>query len=378
MAKTFQDVLNQLYKDINTPASGNKAGDERVQAELRAFLTSGAYPTDKAAQARLQKALSGTEWADKPGVFFIAMQQASKDQSGMTGGVAEMVRQGDTQGLPLLERARQAARQAAGQMKGVSAADDNGIGGGGPEGAAAVAAAAQQAKQAAGVAGQGQQGSSVTPQGPQNGAQQGGSNSTLPGNFTPAQGAALSTDDDLLLSFALRAAGFNPNAVTGMSKLAARALMPLLQARRSAYGLMGDASGALQNVGGLPQDIASFAKEFTTKGADFYGNAQRYAQGVMGGDTFKNSIAGLGDAQQAGAVYQSLLPLLYAGSNPLVQQSAGDTFRRQMENFGYQDFLGNVGADANNPNQTGGGILMDWLNKQQNIDPVTRRIFGLR
>jgi len=240
---------------------------------------------------------------------------------------------------------------------GISSAEDNGIGGGGPQGAAAVTAAvAQQAAAAKQTQAAAQQQSAP-----------------LPGGFNSAQGNALSKDDDLLLSFALRAAGFDPNHVTRYSKLAAQALLPLLQSRRNAYGLSGGEGGALANVGGLPQDIAQFAKDFTTKGMDFYGNAQRYAQQAMNGETFKNSIAGLADQEQVAAMYQSMMPLLYAGSNPLVQQAAGDTFRRQMENFNYRDAGFDLpGTPASN------GVLMDWLGSQQNVDPITRRIFGLK
>lgn len=289
-----------------------------------------------------------------------APSTANSDAPGLTSGTGQTMTLADR----LAAAARAAASSKPAATGGVSSANDNGIGGGGPEGAAAQAAVAQQATLPNGAGAQ-------APGAP--GASQTSSSPSLPGGFNPAQGNALSKDDDLLLSFALRAAGFDPNHVTRYSKLAAQALLPLLQSRRNAYGLSGGEGGALANVGGLPQDIAQFAKDFTTKGMDFYGNAQRYAQQAMNGETFKNSIAGLADQEQVAAMYQSMMPLLYAGSNPLVQQAAGDTFRRQMENFNYRDAGFDLpGTPASN------GVLMDWLGSQQNVDPITRRIFGLK
>lgn len=261
--------------------------------------------------------------------------------------------------------ARQAAAGAAQTQGGVSSGMDNGIGGGGPEGNAALAAIAQQQTLPAGAGTQapGAGGGGSTPPSTNSG-------STLPGGYSAAQGDVLSQDDEQLLRFAMQAAGLNPDRLTRFSKIAGRALAPLIQARRGAFGLMGGQA----NVGGLPQDIADFAREYTTGGRDFFGNAQRYAQGVLGSDTFKSAVAGLQQDEQRQAMYQSLMPLLFAGANPLVQQSAADTFNRQTGLFNDADF--NRLRDPNAP-APGGGIFTDWLRGQPNLDPITRRIFGL-
>lgn len=197
----------------------------------------------------------------------------------------------------------------------------------------------------------------------------GGGGMTNNGGYSGAQGTALGQDDNMLVRFAMQAAGLNPDRLTHFSKIAGRALQPLVQARRAAFGLLGNGATA----DGLPQDIANFAGEFTRGGANFFGNAQNYAQQVMGGDQFKNAVAGLQDQDQVQALYRSLMPLLYAGANPLVQQSAADTFDRQANQFNDQDFASLGGGP-----KPGGGIFMDWLNQQQNLDPITRRIFGMR
>lgn len=238
--------------------------------------------------------------------------------------------------------------------------------------------AAQAAAAAAAGAGAGGQGDNfnpaqsraqvtTTPATGQNAAGSVGYANGLPGNFTGAQATSLSQDDAMLLDFALRAAGLNPDRMTRFSKIAMNALKPLVQARRAAFGL----TNGQGNLGGLPQDIASFAQGFTQKGNDFFGQAQNYANQVLNSDTFKNGVAGLGDTEQQQALYQGLMPLLFAGANPLVQQSAADTFGRDISQFNRADF--NSSGQA----LPASGVFTDWLRQQPNIDPITRRIFGL-
>jgi hypothetical protein len=199
---------------------------------------------------------------------------------------------------------------------------------------------------------------------PQGGMRPGGG--TLPGGFTAAQGGILSEDDNQLIRFALQAAGLNPDRMGKFGQIAAKMLAPLVAARRNAFGI---ADGS--NVGGLPQDIASFAKEFTTPGADFFGNAANYARQTMGSGGFTNAVNALGNPDQQIAMYQSLLPLLFGGSNPLIQQAAADTSQRTAA--GYNDATFN--ASGVSPNE---GIFSAWLNSQPNLDPLQRSIFGLQ
>ena len=94
----------------------------------------------------------------------------------------------------------------------------------------------------------------------------------------------------------------------------------------------------------------------------------------MNSENFKNAIGGLTDQDQVAAMFQSLMPLRYAGSNPLIQQSAADTFQRTQNQF--NDQLFNVSGQ--NDRMPGGGVFVDWLQQQQQLDPITRRIFGIR
>ena len=234
------------------------------------------------------------------------------------------------------------------QPGGFSAADDNGIGGGGPAAAAAQAARTQQVQQS-------------TPT---------GGTTTGPGGYTADQAEVLSKDDAQLIRFAMQQAGLNPDRVTKFSKIAVNALAPLLRARRAAFGI---ANG--QNKGGLPDDIAQMAAAFTHGGgSNFYTQQQQYGQQVLDSDNYKNAVAGLGDAEQQYAMYQSLMPLTYAGSNPLIQQSAADSADRQYNAFNDQDFR-TTQAGGIDPS---GGIFTKFLQQQTNLDPITRRVFGLR
>jgi hypothetical protein len=70
-------------------------------------------------------------------------------------------------------------------------------------------------------------------------------------------------------------------------------------------------------------------------------------------------------------MYQSLLPLLLGGANPLMQQAAADTSQRTAG--AYNDATFN--ASGASPN---GGIFSAWLNSQPNLDPIQRSIFGIQ
>lgn len=195
----------------------------------------------------------------------------------------------------------------------------------------------------------------------------GGGGTGLPGGYSAAQGTVLAGDQNQLQRFALQAAGLNPDRMGRFGQLIAGMLAPLIAARRNAFGIQGG-----QNTGGLPQDIASFAKEFTTGGVDAFGNAQQYAQGVLNSPELRQYTSGLSNPDQAQAMYQSLMPLLFAGSNPLIQQSAADSAQRVQGQYNDQVFQNN-GIDPN------GGIFPQWLDANaQKFDPLTRRIFGLR
>jgi hypothetical protein len=186
-----------------------------------------------------------------------------------------------------------------------------------------------------------------------------------PGGFTSQQGDFLVRDDPGLIRFAMQAAGFNPDIVTPASKIALQQLTALMQSRRAAYGL----SNPDQNVGGLPQDIASFAKEYTTPGANFYGNARQYAQGILGGQNFQDFMGGVSDQTDKFSQYASLIPLLYGGSNPMIQQSVSD----QLKNI-YSKWNLDSGM---NPTAAGGkDDILGYIRNMPNLSPALRAIFG--
>lgn len=196
---------------------------------------------------------------------------------------------------------------------------------------------------------------------PGGGAGGGGGN---PGGFNAGVADVLGEDDDYLLRFALQSAGFNPDIITPASRIAAKYLAPMVTARRSSYGLL-DPSGG--NKGGLPQDIAAFAKEYTDKGANFYGNAAEYAKQILGGAGF-GAIGGIGDQEKRMGMYQALIPLLYGGANPLVQQSVGDQTKKLFNLYKDQDIMG--GPDRKS-------VFEDYLKTQQ-LSPLLQSIFGRR
>jgi hypothetical protein len=194
---------------------------------------------------------------------------------------------------------------------------------------------------------------------------QGSGSSTLPGGFDAAQGDYLAGNDQELLRFAMRAAGFNPDVLTPATKIAMQALQGMVTARRAAFG--GGSAG--MNTGGLPQDIASFAKEYTTPGADFYGHARDYAQSLLGGKDFQSFISGLGDPMDQFGMYKAIAPLLYGGSNPMIQKSISDQLQRQQGLYQDQQ-LDTAGTPA------GQTTILDFIRNQPNLNPALRSIFG--
>lgn len=376
-------ALRKRAEDLNgiNPGAAN---------DLRIFLATGKMPVTTAGQAALQSIVAGTPYAQNPSSLLQAanalanQRNTPEDYGAVPGGApagaapgapsapAVQPTSGGTGGadLPDDQLARIAAALADQQRKargGISAADDNGIGGGGPEGDAAARALVQQGANRAGTAAAGFKPASSTYNTTPTSA---GMGPTSGGGYTPGQAEVLSQDDDQLIRFAMQQAGLNPDRLTKYSKIAGRALVPLLRARRAAFGIAGDG-----NVGGLPDDIAGVAKSFTSgNGTNFYDQQRQYGQQAMQSENFKNAIAGLGDQEQVAAMFQSLMPLTYAGSNPLIQQSAADTFNRQQNQFNDAQFNGPLAGKAD----PSGGIFTQFLQNQQNLDPITKRIFGLR
>lgn len=185
-----------------------------------------------------------------------------------------------------------------------------------------------------------------------------------PGGFGNVTAGALAEDDDYLLRFAMQSAGFNPDIITPGSRIAAQKLAPMVSARRNVYGLL-DPNGG--NEGGLPQDIAQFAHDFTDKGTNFYQNATDYGKQILSGAGFAN-IGGVADQEKRMAMYQALIPLLFGGANPLVQQSAGDQTKK-LFNL-YKD------ADIRGGDQGKSTIFEDFVKQYAGMNPLLKSIFG--
>lgn len=182
------------------------------------------------------------------------------------------------------------------------------------------------------------------------------------GNFGAFQGDYLAQDDAMLKRFAMQQAGFNPDIMSRGTKIAQGALSPIMQALRAAYG----ANDPTKSTQGLPDFLAQAAKGYTDKGNDFYGGLRNYAQGVLGGDQFGGFLGGISDQDEKFQMLQTLVPLLYGGANPMIQQSVGDQLGALFGKFHDDEFYGGK------PN-----TLADFLGRSQStLSPALQQLFG--
>lgn len=177
-------------------------------------------------------------------------------------------------------------------------------------------------------------------------------------------GIGLAGDDNGAVRFALQEAGLNPDRLGHFGNIIARALAPMILARRNTVGLTG--SG---NTGTIPQELADFTKMFTTKGVDAFGEAAKYGQSILNSPGLAGYLKNITSGEDQGQFYQGLLPLLYGGANPLIQQAAADASQRYLNQYRDAELRGG-GV------QPGGGVFSTWLDTQPNVDPFVRRIFG--
>lgn len=184
------------------------------------------------------------------------------------------------------------------------------------------------------------------------------------GNWSAATGIGLAGDDNGAVRFALQQAGLDPDRLGHFGTIIARALAPMILARRNTVGLTGTG-----NTGTIPQELADFTKMFTTKGVDAFGEAAKYGQGILSNPNLATYLSNINSGEDQGQFYQGLLPLLYGGANPLIQQAAADSSTRYLNQYRDAELQGG-GV------QPGGGIFSNWLDSQPNVDPFVRRIFG--
>ena len=177
------------------------------------------------------------------------------------------------------------------------------------------------------------------------------------------RGNMLAESDDQLARFAMMQAGFNPDIITRGSKVAMRNLIPIIEAYRAAFGA---GAGQNSNVEGLPDFIAQAAKQYTSGTGGFYGNARKYAESVMGSPDFASFLSKVGDQDEQFGMMQALVPLLYGGSNPMVQQSVADQLKSLFGQFGDDEY-----------NRGTNNTLTEFLTRNRDkLSPALRNLFG--
>lgn len=375
--------MQNILLALQVAARGNNAPG------IAAFLSSGAYsemnPNEVALLTRL---LRGTPWEGKPGQFYVDWRAAAQQQ----GNPQAQQQQDQRQGQPVSQQQGPQAMPDVptgpgtigyrGNVTGPSAIgatipsvfDNNRPGGaqgagpinngqpvlnipaaatGGVRDTSRLLPGQEYAQRSSGVPDAPP--TAATDNGGQTGGNTGGINSS-------SFGDVLAGNDDVLMRFALQAAGFNPDIITPATKVAAQKLGALIKARRAAFGT----GNAQQDTSGLGQDIASFAKEYTTPGSNFYQNARNYAQGILSGSDFQNNLNGVADQSSKFGLYQALVPLLYGGSNPLVQQSVSDQLGNVYNKWQMDEAL-NPAANSD---------ILQYIRSNPNLSPLLRSIFG--
>lgn len=184
--------------------------------------------------------------------------------------------------------------------------------------------------------------------------------------------ATAGADDTMLAQLAMKAMGLDLGRPGLFGKQIARFLLPLLQARRAAYGFQGGGGGQ-QGMTGLTQDILNFAKGATQQGGNFFQAAQQYGQGVANNPEFQQYLSRLTNPEEQQAALRSLQPLLYAGANPMVAQAIADETARQQLAYQTQSFQG---LNPNSGVPAPSGIYGQFLGQQQQNDPFIQRLFG--
>lgn len=164
--------------------------------------------------------------------------------------------------------------------------------------------------------------------------------------------------------FIAKAMGLDPRTLGRSSRHVINTLLPLVQARRNAFALSGDADS------GMTQDLLNFIQSSGQKGGNFFGAAQQYGQQAMQNPMLQAALSNMGIEEQQAAM-RSLQPLLFAGYNPMIQHAVGAATENMMGEYNDQEraFLGQRGPQPNN-------IFSQFV--AQSEDPLVRRIFGGR
>lgn len=239
----------------------------------------------------------------------------------------------------------QGAGQVATPAGGLAAANDNGLGGGGPEAAAALAGlagtpqaqAARPAPAAPGLptTGGGNAGAlpSAAPGARPNAAQIGA------GDAAAAQAGALLNDAAGITSrLAGRAAGVDIDRGGLAAKYFQQASNPVIESllRLMAYVPGGGGDGNIDPTG-VQNVIGQVAKMFTTPGADPYAWAREQAAKIAGDSGFLNDLGAAKADKQENAL-QALLGFRGAGAGALKASAMDQQYERGMGEFQDREF----------------------------------------
>lgn len=181
------------------------------------------------------------------------------------------------------------------------------------------------------------------------------------GGLTAAQKQALVDDPDRAYKYMMQRMGYNTDAPGMLGKYLKQRFQPLLEARMAASNVSDSANYADQ----IDQTIGGFGSGLFDKanGGNFFSNLRQ-----TGRDAAQNAqpfLNNLQDQSQAIQYLNQLGVLNYAGSNPLVQQSAADEMARARS--GYEDFSFNNELAGKNIDP-----YTEWLQQQERF----RYLFG--
>lgn len=394
--KAIQDMIYLLGKTVMgdraeegtaAPVAVPGANKAKVLAALQQNpnLTEDQY-------ARIQAWLAGGELGDPDLAAWVLqvtggvpvedagpMVAPSIPVAGMPGGVAARVAPpSPTWGqVPMGAGLAIAGEQLARTMPlPMSAANDNGIGGGGPEGAAAQAQVAQQATLPPGAGMQAPKAATApptTPGLPVAGA--GSAPAATPGAppwATDVGGAALLEDEGARGRFAGRAANLDPDTGGIASRFFQQSTAPMVNGLAQFYGYLPGGNGDTDptKFGG---DLGNFAKMFVTPGQSGVKWSKEMAQQILSNPEFMSQLLDVEDTDQIGQL-QGLMQLLH----PSVSGLKGAYLDRQSSNLANRYTDSAVGLLPGSSVGQYGGRFTNFLDQDPQARAVAERIFGYK
>lgn len=412
LAAELQRIISEADK-AGRSGDGNAA---RAAQELRLFLTTGAYPTSRSAQASLDRLLMQTLWEGKPGVFFQELQreydnqqQASKQEKLADRASADAGREAPVTGRQLLPPGSVGdyalslvgGAQGGGRDDRAGATQASGGGGGAARGGGRdERATAEQASGDGGLPPGAAPGAPVVPGVPGVPGAPGVVPKTapLPGLPTFTGGAGLATNKPAELAAQQGAGGYNATQASIIASPAdaeqkelrlmalardlgldytrlspvGRATMRLIAEGVDAFGpalpFANGGNGMGVDATGVAPQIQAWAKSFGQAGANPFAQVRNAASAATANPAFMQIVAGMGDARDQMAALNNMLGARAYGLNPMVQTSLADQSARAQAGYRLSDF-DNTGTGKTS-------LLFDqWLATQP---ASVRALYGLR